>query len=317
MTQLLLPAVPYDATAQRPSWDDLPSALRSALEARLGAPVVGASVSGCGFTPGFAALLTTVDGTQHFVKAAHLSIEVAQWYAQEAKVTAALPPGIPTAALRWSGELADHVVLCFDAVAGARTPSLPWSLPELNECLDALTAAARALAEPVPQILALQLDPFSNVLDHALSQWRSGQAGPDPQRDALIALEARFDELTRESTTFVHGDLRLDNLLIDSAGTAWICDWNFLGHGPPWFDLLTVLISAEAGGLDVDTLFAEHPLAVNLPPDALDAGLAAILGYYRYSGARPEIDTSPAVRGHQRYYADLTGRWLARRQGWA
>ena len=43
----------------------------------------------------------------------------------------------------------------------------------------------------------------------------------------------------------------------------------------------------------------------------------ATLGYYRYSGAQPEIETSPAIRGHQRYYAELAFRWLARRQRWA
>jgi aminoglycoside phosphotransferase (APT) family kinase protein len=317
MTQLLLPAVPYDATARRPSWDELPFALHAALETRLGASVERAKVSGCGFTPGFAAVLTTVDGAQHFVKAAHLSTQVAHWYGREAKVTAALPSGIPTAALRWSDELADHVVLCFDAVTGARTPSLPWSLPELRACLDALTATARALTAPTPKLLALQPEPFGAVLDHTLGQWRSGQAGPDPHLDTLVALETRFDELTRTSTTLIHCDLRLDNLLFDTDGKAWICDWNFLGYGPPWLDLLTVLLSAEASGLDVDTLFATHPLAAGLPGDALDAGLAAILGYYRYSGALPEIENAPAVRSHQRYYAELTSRWLARRQRWA
>ena len=182
---------------------------------------------------------------------------------------------------------------------------------------DAGSGLARALAEPTPQILALQPDPFSKTLDFTLNQWRKGTAGADPHLAALIALETRFDELTRYSTTLIHCDLRLDNLVLDSAGNAWICDWNFLAFGPPWFDLLTVLLSAEASGFDVDTLFAEHPVAAGLPEEALDAGLAAILGYYRYSGARPEIDNSPFVRGHQRYYGELASRWLARRQGWA
>jgi hypothetical protein len=317
MTQLLLPAVPYDQTARRPEWAKLPAALREALPKRLGAAVTEARVSGCGFTPGFAALVTTADGRQQFVKAAHRSTPVAQWYEQEAKVTAVLPSGIPTAPLRWHGELADHVVLCFEPIADARTPTLPWSLPELQTCLEAITTAARALADPTPEVLALQLDPFSAVLDDSLNKWRCGGAGADPHLEALIALETRFDELTRNSTTLIHCDLRLDNLVLDSHGNAWICDWNFLTFGPAWFDVLTVLLSAEASGLDVDSLFAGHPLAVGLPADALDAGLAAALGYYRYAGSQPEIDTSPAIRGHQRYYAELAFRWLARRQGWA
>jgi hypothetical protein len=317
MTQLLLPAVPYDQTARRPAWADLPVALREALPLRLGAQVAQVRVSGCGFTPGFAALITTADGRQHFVKAADRSTPFAQWYEQEAKVTAVLPPGLPTAPLRWHGELADHVVLCFEPIEGARTPALPWSLPELRTCLDAITTAARALADPAPEVLALQLDPFSAVVDGALNKWRSGAAGAHPHLEALVALETRFDELTRASTTLIHCDLRLDNLVLDVHGNAWICDWNFLTFGPPWFDLTMVLLSAEASGLDVDSLFASHPLAAGLPPDALDSALAATLGYYRYSGAQPEIETSPAIRGHQRYYAELAFRWLARRQRWA
>lgn len=317
MTPLLLPAVPYDRTARRPAWADLPAAFRAALQARLGSEVVAAKVNRCGFTPGFAAALTLGNGEQHFVKALPAGSELAHWYDREAKVTAALPAGVPTARLRWHGELAGHVVLCCAAIPGARTPSLPWPPAQLAACLDALATAARALTEPGPQLLALQPESFGALLDTALRNWRRAEIAGHPYAGDLAALEQHFDNLTRHSTALIHCDLRLDNLAIDADGRAWICDWSFLQHGPPWFDLLTLLLSAEAGGHDVDALFFAHPLSAGLSPLALDCGLAAMLGYYRHSGAEPEIDTSPYLRAHQRYYGELTWRWLSRRQGWA
>lgn len=315
MPQQLLPSVPYDRTANRPGWEDLPAEFRQALEERLGARVVDVRVSGCGFTPGFAALVNTADGEQHFIKAASRATDVAGWYEQEAKFTAVLPAGIPSARLRWSADLAGHFVLCLDPIPGAHTPELPWVPAELKSALEALTVTSEILAQPTAKLLSVELGSWGEVIDSALNKWRTGQA-EHPQSGELARLESRFDEMTRDSTSLIHCDLRLDNIVIDSVGRAWICDWNWLVHGPVWFDLISLLLSAEASGLDVDALFESHPVATGLPPDALDAGLAAFLGYYLYAGAQPEIDTSPEVRNHQRYYGELTLRWLARRQGW-
>jgi aminoglycoside phosphotransferase (APT) family kinase protein len=316
MPGLHLPAYSYDRTSMRPSWEQLPPTLHAALADRLGSPAASARVTGTGFTPGFAAVLTTEDGQAHFVKAAPLGTPVADWYGQEALFTASLPKGVPAPALRWCDELSGYLVLCFEAIEGARAPVLPWPPEELNAALEALAKAASAIAENPAELHALGPTPWSEVVDDVLRNWRSGKLD-HPHSEELAALEGRFEELTKDASGLFHCDLRLDNVIIGASGAAWICDWNWLAYGPPFFDLLTLLLTAEGSGLDTDALFFAHPLAANVTGELLDAGLAAIGGFYVTAAARPEIENSPWIRAHQRYYSELTLRWLSRRRGWS
>ncbi|GHJ45411.1 hypothetical protein Cs7R123_27530 [Catellatospora sp. TT07R-123] len=321
MTELLLPEVGYTDTARRPAWAGLPADLRAGIEQRLGAAVVTAGGTGAGFTQGFASVVGTADGRTHFVKAVHRDHYLATAYTDEARNTAALPEGAAAARLRWHAELADHVVLCLDPVPGARVPQLPWQPAELAATLDAWARTAAVLAEPLHD---LPLATFATIAESTLSTWRD--ADPDrlavlapalaPRLDRLRELEARLAELGTAATGLFHCDLRLDNVVLDADGRAWICDWAFLSRGPAWFDLVTLLLSAEVGGHDTDALFAAHPAARGLPGDALDAALSACAGYYVHAGAKPEIEQSPALRSHQRYYGRLAVGWLSRRQGW-
>jgi Phosphotransferase enzyme family len=314
MTTVLPPPTPYDRTSLRPSWASLPPSFREALAARLGAPVTAARVAGTGFTSGFAALLTTASGEHFFIKAAPLDEPASEWYAREAAFTRVLPQGVPAARFLWSERLDGFFVLCLEAIEDARVPALPWHPAELSSVLSSLAAASAALARPPAELLALEPTPWGSVIDGTLDKWRTDPP-PHPFASRLAPLEARFDRLTRSSTQLLHCDLRLDNIVLDSGGRAWICDWNFLSYGPPWFDTLTLLLSAEASGFDPDALFWAHPTAAGVTPELLDGALAAILGYYLYASAQPEIATSPHLRSHQRYYGSLTWRWLGRRLG--
>lgn len=327
MSDLTLPPVAYHLTAHRPGWAQLPAELRAAVDDRLGSPVIHATGTGAGFTQGFASLLSTADGRRHFVKAAPHGTPMTSWYEREARLTALLPAGVPSARVRWAENLADHFVLCLEPITGARVPSLPWQPAELDAALDAQARAALALTDPPADLLAADLKPFGSVLDSTLSSWRLIVAGertlstdaPSWLADRLpelAALETGFDAATRHARTLLHCDLRLDNIVLDDTGRAWICDWSFLGTGPAWFDTLTLLLSAEGGGLPVDALFAAHPTAAGLESAALDTGLAAVLGYYLHASAQDPVPGSPAIRGHQRYYGQLALRWLSRRQHW-
>ncbi|GFJ92032.1 phosphotransferase family protein [Phytohabitans rumicis] len=133
-----------------------------------------------------------------------------------------------------------------------------------------------------------------------LSWWREIATGRETmpaappwvekQLDDLVALEAALPEYTR-TTAATHCDLRLDNVLIDPGGAAWLCDWNWICAGPAWFDTASLLVSAYASGLDADALFAAHPTTQDAPADALDATLAALSGYLltrpTHTGASP------------------------------
>ena len=322
-----LPSVPPDATAVRPDWADLPADLRAAIATRLGAPVTRATTAGGGFTRGFAATLELADGARAFVKAASLDEQrhLVEWYAHEAVVTAVLPSQVPAPRPRWTSAVAGHFVLCFDAVEG-RMPSLPWIPAELDAALAAWAEAAAALRKPPTELVALGLPRLSDIARADLSWWREiaegRQAMPPeappcaPERlQELVALEAALPGYV-DSTHVMHCDLRLDNVLIDRAGRVWFCDWNWVCHGPAWFDTASLLITSYASGLDADARFAAHPTARNAPADGLDAGLAALAGYLLGRAAAPPTGASPHLRAHQRWSGEMALAWLASRRGW-
>lgn len=322
-----LPPVPYHATAQRPAWTDLPAGLRAAVAGRLGAPVSTARVASAGFTRGFAAVLETADGRRAFVKAASLAEQrhLVDWYAREAAVLDRLPAGLPVPRPRWSVSAAGWYALGLDAIDG-RMPALPWSAADLDATLAGYAEVATALAGAPPELVALGLPRLADLARDDILWWGEVAAGREPaprlppavrgRMGELVALESRLPGYAARGGGLAHGDLRLDNVLIDPAGRAWFCDWTWLCHGPAWFDLVSLLITAYASGLDADGLFARHPAAAGAPPDALDVTLAALAGYLLTSAAAGPTSASPHIRAHQLWSGEQALAWLATRQGW-
>jgi aminoglycoside phosphotransferase (APT) family kinase protein len=327
MRPITLPPTPYDATAERPDWLDLPSGLRAAVAERLGAPIAAATSGRGGFTRGFAAVLTTTTGERAFVKAARLDEQasVADWYAREIAIAAALPAGVNAARPRWTLTADGYLAICLAAIDG-HIPALPWRPDELAATLDSWARAAEALRQPPAELLGLGLPRLAELLREDLSYWQWIAAGTAPMPPAPLTAAARLRELVAleaalpgyaDATTVTHCDLRVDNVLIDPAGTAWLCDWNWLCVGAQWFDTAILLITAYASGLDADVLFARHPTARDAPADALDATLATIAGYSLSRAASGPTEASSHLRGHQRWSGETALAWLAERRGWS
>lgn len=320
MRAVSLPDVPYGATAVRPDWPDLPPTLRAAIEARLGAPIRAATSAGGGFTRAFAAVLETGSGERVFVKAAPLEEPTAHWYAREAAVTAALPDGVRAARPRWTMTEAGWFVLCLTAVAG-HVPRLPWSPAELDAALEAWATAADALAGPAPELAATGLPPLAGIAREEFAWWTEIEAGREPMPPGpawvperlaeLAALERRLPELAA-GAGMLHGDLRVDNVLIDGTGDAWLCDWTWPCLGAPWFDAVTLLVTAYASGLDADAALARW----QPPDDGVDAALAGLGGYWLVQAAY-DSGGSPHSRQHRRFSGEQALAWLADRRGWA
>lgn len=317
MRPISLPEIPYGATSVRPEWLDLPSGLRSAVADRLG-HVAGVRVAGGGFTRAFAGTLTMPDGSRAFVKAAPIDSPTAGWYAREAAITAALPDEVRAARVRWTMSESGYFALCLEAVDG-HMPDLPWSQPELDAAVGSWNAAAEALSRPTEQLLAAGIPPLPEIIRAEMSWWSAignGQVpmfpedvGPVPLA-RLAALEQALPALVA-GTGLTHGDLRLDNVLIgETDGRAWLCDWTWPALGAPWFDTVTLLVSAFASGRDVDAYLDDAPA------EGVDGALAALSGYWLASAARGPSSASPHSRQHQRFSGGAALSWLAERQGW-
>ena len=322
MRPITLPDVPYDATAVRPQWGDLPETVREAIIARLGSPLIAARSAGGGFTRAFAAVLETENGDSAFVKAAPLHDPTSQWYGREAAVTAALPPEVTAARPRWAMTESDWYVLCLEAVDG-RIPTLPWSQADLDAALRAWSAAATALAYPAPRLLDIGLPTLPEILRTEMSWWsliaKRREPMPEPARatiaphrlSELAKLERALPELAA-GDGMAHGDLRVDNVLIDPDGRAWICDWTWPCLGAPWFDTVTLLVSAYASGLDTDSVLR----AWGAPEEGVDGALAALSGYWLVRAGDGPSSASPHSRQHQRFSGEQALAWLAERRGW-
>ncbi|MFC7545396.1 phosphotransferase [Plantactinospora sp. GCM10030261] len=318
------PPVPYATPTVRPGWADLPAELRMAIEERLGEPVRADQGAAGGFTGGVATVLETASG-RVFVKAAPTTGQphMADWYAREAAVTAALPADVPAPRPRWTMSAAGHAVLCLDAVDG-HSPALPWQTDELTASLTAYARAAAALADPPAELTAVGLPRLADLARSDLSWWREVASGREPAPPLPPAARDRVSELAdleallpeyADTGGVIHCDLRADNVLVDRAGSAWFCDWTWACHGPAWFDLAGLLVGGYASGLPVDEIFASHPVGRDVPPQALDATLAALSGYL-LTGANPASAAPAALRAHRRWSGGTTLDWLIRRRDW-
>jgi len=305
------PAPPL-ATAQRLEWPFLPPNLRAWIERRCGARVVDAASQTSGFTPGFASVLTCEDGSRHFVKAASVKAQrpFADSYREEARKLAALPGTVRAPRLKWHLD-DDWVVLGIEHVAG-RPVGRPWTREDLDATLDLLEQVADRLT-PAP----MELDTFESELTPVLDGWEHVRAHHDRPHLAEAEELARGFAGACGGDTLVHTDVRADNLLVDEQGLAWLVDWNWPVTGAAWLDSLLTLVGPRGDGLDVGADLAGRRLLRDVPPDAVDAVLALLVGYFLHAGDQPVPRTSTHLREHQRWQGAVCWEWLAERRGWA
>jgi len=313
------PAPPTGDTARRLEWHFLPRDLRAAVERRCGSPVVAAHSRTRGFTPGFASVLECADGSTHFVKAASVRAQgmFAAAYREEARKLTLLPPTVPAPRLAWVID-DEWVALGIDHVDG-RHPARPWRRDDLDACLDALETVVAELSPPPEE---MGLGDTSQEFASFLAHWDDLRASPPDlpllaeHLEAAAALAARYAEVMA-GDTLVHTDVRDDNVLLDTEGRAWFCDWNFPVTGAPWLDSLLMLVGPRGDGLDVEAVMAERALLRDVPGEDVDTVIALVTAYFLKSSADPVPPTSPYLREHQRWQGEVCWEWLCERRGWA
>jgi hypothetical protein len=316
--------VPVRATARRPRWPEVPAAVRTAIERRLGSAVVSAHSAGTGFTPGFASRLTLDDGASVFVKAASSAYDrVHGWplsdaYREEVRKLTLLPEGIGSPRLLWSEDRVidgeQWIAVAFEYVDG-RPPRRPWRQDQLDLVLDKVTAIAPLLT-PAPERLGLE--PIGEHLAGNADERLARIALLEPDAEWVVTVSALCADALGGAiagNTVVHMDLREDNVLIDSADEVWIVDWNWPVVGADWVDVVCLVLSAVGDGYDGDALLAKHPLTCRVDPHAIDALLAVLWSFWAVAVLDPVPHGSPHLRDHQRWYLDTTRTWLERRLG--
>ncbi|GLZ43136.1 phosphotransferase [Actinokineospora sp. NBRC 105648] len=301
----------------RLEWQAVPVGVRAVVEAALGSGVVRAVNQRGGFSPGLAARVRLADGRGVFVKAAGRALNpvTTDLHRREAYVAARLPATVPAPRLLWWHDDGDWVVLVFEEVAGHQ-PTLPWQRADWHRVHAALVGLAEVLT-PSP----VEANPI-NADGDDFSGWRSLAADPalaarlDPwsraNLDRLAELERRWPAAAA-GETLLHGDPRADNLLLTAEGVVFV-DWPQAAVGARWVDLLCMLPSvAMQGGPDPAETWRTSPLARGADPDAVNAVLAAVTGYFAHSALLPAPRGLPRLRDFQRAQASPALAWLRSR----
>lgn len=145
------------------------------------------------------------------------------------------------------------------------------------------------------------------------------ESGLPPRAQALLDRMINVSTGARDAVAgnhLVHLDCRTDNILMDSAGSAWIVDWPWASVGPRWLDGLTYLLDVvmHAGPAAV-THYLDHSIFDEMSADDADGVLASLAGAWYDSAQRPAPPDMPTIRAFQKAEADAAVAWLSHR--WA
>jgi aminoglycoside phosphotransferase (APT) family kinase protein len=309
----------HHEAGRRLSWQQVPSHVRSAVEATLGAAVVEVRTQEGGFSPGAAARVRLANGATAFVKA--LSVDLhpnsVGLYRTEAATMPHLPAGLPVPRLLDVYDDGNWVALVYDEVDG-RHPDLPWQTDELARVSAALTDLGAAL-QPSPWPGAPS---FVEANRGFLGAWAALAASPPPglepwMRRHLDRVAAEVPDLAEvmRGDALLHNDIRSDNLLLTPEGDVIVIDWGgTCNGGAPWLDFMFFALTVnEDGGADTDVLVRDHPLMRDVPPSWIDAILMAAVATRWRQAQLAEDPTMPGAHAYQRRSADAALSWVRRR----
>lgn len=290
----------------RRSWEELPTALRHAVETERG-PVLRAEAPSAGRNSTFAAFLHTADGTV-FVKGVPDYDRLVTVHEHEIQINTRLRDAVHDApCLLWTVHTEGWLLAGYETVPGEHADFTPGS-PDVPAVIDALSRLAQQLTpSPAPDVAPLS----KRYARLAGWQWLADNhaAELDAWEKQHLDLLIHFDDEVPSilpGYSLVHGDIHQLNLLVHGDQVRLI-DWAWSRTGPPWVDaalLVPRLIAderepAEAEHLVSGTWGMQHASAT---ADAITAFAATIYGQWRRLAVEyPSPHREAAVRGARRW----------------
>jgi aminoglycoside phosphotransferase (APT) family kinase protein len=292
----------------------------------LGSPIVAAIDEAGGFSPGPACRVRGADGTRAFVKAvgSALNPDSPAMVRRELRLTAALPADARLPSLIDVYDDGDWVAGLFAEIDGCPPRTHPWDRDELDRVRAEIDALHDSLTPcPIPDVESVSERPGEDF-----DGWRTLAAlEPGDARlariddwsrrhlDRLAELEARWADATA-GDTLVHVDLRADNMLL-CADTVVFVDWAHACRGAAWFDLVCFAPSvAMQGGPAPAEFLARAGRTARVDDDRLNAGIAAVAGYFTNAATLEPAPAIPTLRAFQAAQGMPAREWLRARTGW-
>ncbi|MFI8523547.1 phosphotransferase [Promicromonospora sukumoe] len=286
----------------RRSWEELPTALRHAVEAETG-PVLRAEAPSAGRNSTFAAFLHTAGGSV-FVKGVPDYERLVTVHEHEIQVNARLRDAVREAPrLLWVVRTEGWLLAGYETVPGEHADLTPGS-PDIPGVVDALSRLAQQLTpSPAAGVAPLRkryarLAGWQWLAEHHPDQL---DAWEEQHLDLLVQFDAEVPSLLL-GDSLVHGDIHQLNLLV-TGDQIRLVDWAWSRTGPPWVDaaLLTARLIGEGHGpADAESLVSgtwgmQHPSAT---PDALTAFVTTTYGQWRRLAVEfPSPHREAALRG--------------------
>ncbi|MGH4024382.1 MAG: phosphotransferase [Pseudonocardiaceae bacterium] len=266
----------------RLGWEQLPDAVRHAVEALLG-PVWSAKTVTHGQNSALATILDTQQG-RVFVK----GLRTGQRGVVSQQREAAINPHVRAVspALLWRIEIAGWDLLCFEYVAGRGVDYTPGSAD-----LPRLVSTMQRLAEvPCPNLPPAYFRP---------AEQRWAEPLDDPATRELLA-----------GDTILHTDYNPANILVTSSGNVQIIDWAWPTKGAAWIDpanLVPRLIASGHSPASAEEVARGCPAWRDADPAAINLFASALTSLWA------DIARDQPDEGWKQTLAASTRQWLNHR----
>ena len=313
-----------DGREAKPDWADLPIALREKIRALLGQPISGAKTVLGGYGPSATLILRTASGKRFFCKGSHPGqTDIGRAALLRERENLESFPELSKFAPAFIGA-ADHgdwnviVLECFERVRSVP----PWDTASFHAIMTTLAEFHRATpAQAKERLRSAAGDTLFDLLKHeqGWSTLRESAAAReqfvalfedapearlwiDTHIDTLSSLEAQACCI-KESLSWIHQDIRSDNLIYGAGGAPKIVDWPYLAYGPTLVDVAFFLpsVAGEGGPAPAEGLKAYQRMSgLHFDADEIVTAAATVAGFFAARAGEPDLPSLPRLRWIQR-----------------
>jgi hypothetical protein len=315
------PALPRE---NKPSWNDVPEAIRDEVARVVSDSIVEAETVWGGFGPSATFALRGKSGRRYFCKGAHPGqTNIGNDAARRERQNFEDFPELAEFCARYLGsaEHGDWLMLVLDHVP--KTMNVPpWSRPAFDAAIKALANFHRASpARAVDRLQPAKQDQLINLFRQEMG-WAALAAHEAPRENFLGLFENRdeartwFDRAIEVLVScekraydlggpecWMHQDIRSDNLLFCKEPLPKIVDWPYLAFGPALMDVAFFLpsVAGEGGPAPATGLrLYEQMNGTTFAANDVASAAAAVSGFFAARAGEPDIPQLPRLRWVQR-----------------
>jgi len=319
--------------AVKPSWSEVPSDVVERLSEVVQGRIDYAYIAQGGIGQSATFVVRTVDGRKFFCKGNHpaLSQEFRAGVRRERFLYKQLPElDSFRPAMQGYVECGDWELLVLEFL-DRKIPVPPWTDVTLDACLDTLArlhasmpSHAQRLLDDAPwlQISRAQIG-WRYLADHGAELGRlcslfvnaiEAHRWLDRYLSAFADLEAQAADV-QGPASWIHFDVRSDNLIFANHSKPTLLDWPLLSLGPVLMDVAFFLasVAGEAGPPPEEGLAVyQHKAGLRFDDHEVRVIVATIAGFFAARAGEPPISQLPRLRALQSLYLSPCLTWISR-----